>query len=206
MRKTILNLIIFLALLTVGCSIGDYGGGIAGGGMDSKKDIEEANNYQRYISSLISEQIIKNQIKCDQLTHFDDILRSFSFNKSFFKERIDKHPVELTEFGLTASFQNHEFLVQRKEKTLIKEHLPTVFKMPRMNLGIDKLTGTPVIMVVNRSRASTGRYFVAIYMLDGTPLYKNVLIAWQVKDINRDDSFIDILGCGETRRLTMRKP
>ena len=193
MQKIILSYVMLLTLLTVGC--------IAGGGLDSKKDIEEANNYQRYISPRLSEEIIKNQISCRQPAHFEDIFRSFSFHK----ERIEKRPVELSEFGLTATFKEHEFLVRRKEEVLIKEHLPAVFNMHPMRLGIDKLAGIPVIMVVNKSRASTGRYFIAIYMLDGTPLYKNVLVAWQVKDINRDDIFIDILGCGETRRFTIRK-
>ena len=201
MKIKVLLCAMLLVFSTVGCPIGDWGGGIAGGGIDPKRSIEEVNNYQGYISPLISEQIIKNQIKCDQLTHFEDIFRFFSLHVA----RIDKHPVELTEFGLTVSFQNHEFFVQNKEKVLIKEHLPSVFNMHPIRLGIDKLAGIPVIMVVNKSRASTGRYFVALYMLDGTPLYKNVLVAWQVKDINRGDNFMDILGCGETRRLSMRK-
>ncbi|OGP66410.1 MAG: hypothetical protein A2W27_02840 [Deltaproteobacteria bacterium RBG_16_44_11] len=194
MQKNILSYVILLGLLTAGF-------GVAGGGLDSKKNIEEANNYQRYISPRLSEKIIKNQIKCDHPAHFEDIFRYFSFHI----KRIDKHPVELAEFGFVASFQNHEFLVQRKGETLIKERLPVVFNMHPICLGIDKLAGVPVIMVVNRSRASTGRCFVAIYMLDGTPLYRNVLARWQVNDIGRDNSTIDILGYGETRRFTIQK-
>jgi hypothetical protein len=194
MQKNILSYVMLLALLTTGFSV-------AGGGLDSKKNIEEANNYQRYISPRLSEELIKNQISCSQPAHFEDIFRSFSFHK----ERIEKRPVELSEFGFTATFKEHEFLVRRKEEVLIKEHLPTLFNMHPMRLGIDKLAGIPVIMVVNKSRSSTGRYFIAIYMLDGTLLYKNVLKAWQVTDIKRDDSSIDVLGYGETRRFTMRK-
>ncbi len=201
MKINLLLCAILLVFSTVGCPIGDYGGGIAGGGMDSKRNIEEVKNYQGYIAPLVSEKIIKNQIKCDQLTHFEDIFRFFSFHL----ERIDKYPVDLTEFGLTAFFKDYQFVVKKKGEIIIKEHLPSVFNMHPIRLGIDKLAGIPLIMVVNKSRASTGRYFIALYMLDGTPLYKNVLVAWQVKDINRGDNFIDILGCGETRRLTIPK-
>ncbi len=202
LRITLAFLISFTAIV-VGCD----GGGIGGASWDSKKDIAEVESYQSFISPRLSESIIQN--KCIGRSketwaglsqHFHDILRSFSFNL----ERLEARPAELSDFGLTATFHNHRFLVRKKEEVLIKEDLPSVFVMHPMRLGIDDLAGVPVIMVVNKSRASTGRYFVAIYGLDGTPLYKNVLIAWQVWDIKRENSHIDILGCSETRRITMK--
>ena len=107
--------------------------------------------------------------------------------------------------GFPASFGNHELIIRKDERVIIKENLPSVFVMHPMRLGIDEVNGVRVIMVVNKSRASTGRYFVAIYELDGTPLYKKVLIAWQVWDIKREQNYIDILGCGETRRIKIAK-
>lgn len=133
--------------------------------------------------------------------HFEDILRTFSFNL----ERLEMHQTELANFGLSACFSNHELAIRKSERFIIKENLPSVFVMHPMRVGIDEVNGVPVIMVVNKSRASTGRYFVAIYELDGTPLYKNVLIAWQVWDIKRGQNYIDILGCSETRRIRIVK-
>ena len=113
--------------------------------------------------------------------------------------------MELGNYGLSANFGNHEFVVQKGNKIIIKENLPSVFVMHPMRLGIDEVDSIPLIMVVNKSRASTGRYFVAIYEINGTPLYKNVLIAWQVWDIKQEQNYIDIIGCGETRRIKIEK-
>ncbi len=197
-------MITFLILLTTIIVSCDGGGGIAGASWDSKKAIAEANNYQSYISPQLSETIIKNQCSGNSKNnwagisqHFDDILRSFTYNI----ERLELSRVELANFKLTASFANHELVVRNNDEIMIKENLPSVFVMHPMRLGIDEVDGIPLIMVVNKSRSSTGRYFVAIYELDGTPLYKNVLIAWQVWDIKREQNYIDILGCGETRRI-----
>lgn len=198
MRTTIL---VLLTVFAAGCDR-DNGGGVAGASRDSKKNIEEVENFQGFISPQISEMVIQN--RCGPETwsgytqHFEDILRSFKVHL----DNLERVPVELSEFGLTASFENHEFLVKKHGEVLIRERLPSVFGMHPMRLGIDTLGDDPVIMVANKSRASTGRYFVALYALDGTPLYRNVLIARQVWDIEREAGRIDILGCGETRRLT----
>ena len=95
---------ILLIAIVASC---DGGGGIAGASWDSKKAIDEANSYQSYISPRLSEKIIKNQCSGkseDTLAgisqHFDDILRSFSYNL----ERLELGQVELADFGLSASF------------------------------------------------------------------------------------------------------
>jgi hypothetical protein len=201
MNKFMITFFILLTAIIVSC---DGGGGIAGASWDSKKAIAEANNYQSYISPRLSETIIKNQCSGNSKDkwagisqRFEDIFRSFTYNL----ERLELSRVELANFKLTASFANHELVVRNNDEIIIKENLPSVFVMHPMRLGIDEVDGTPLIMVVNKSRSSTGRYFVAIYELDGTPLYKNVLIAWQVWDIRREQNYIDILGCGETRRI-----
>lgn len=203
MRTTIL---IFLAILVAGC---DSGGGIAGASGDSKKNIAEVENYQGYVSPQLSEEIIKNQCRggiketwAGISQHFADIFRSFSFHL----ESLEEKAVEVPSLGLEVSFKNREFLALKDGAALIREKLPSVFGMHPTRLGTDTLGGVPVIMVVNKSRASTGRYFVAIYARDGTLLYRNVLIAWQVWDVGRNDNSINILGCGETRRITRKNP
>lgn len=200
--------LILLAILVAGCD-SDSGGGIAGASWDSKKNIVEVENYQGYVSPQLSEEVIQNQCHgrspetwAGISQHFDDIFRSFAFHL----ERVEARPVELPGFGLEVSFKDQEFLAKKMDIVLIREKLPSVFVMHPIRLGADKLGGVPVIMVVNKSRASTGRYFVAIYAQDGTLLYRNVLIAWQVWDIERNTNNINILGCSETRRITWKRP
>ena len=198
-------ILLLLSILAAGCDR-DSGGDVAGASWDSKKNLTEIENYQGYISQILSEVVIKNQCHGSPETwagisqHFEDIFRSFAFHL----EVLEGHTVALSGFGLEASFKNRELLVKKNGNTLIRDILPSVFAMHPMWLGIDELGGVPVIMVVNKSRSSTGRYFVAIYALDGTPLYRNILIAWQVWDIEREANNIDILGCGETRRITKK--
>jgi hypothetical protein len=196
---------ISLLLQSIGFSCND-GGGIAGASWDSKKAIAEVNNYQSYISAGVSETILKNECSCKSeetwggiSQHFDDIMRTFSLNIG----HLGNTETELANFGLSARFSNHKLVIRKSGKNIIEENLPSVFVMHPMRLGIDKVSGTSVIMVINKSRASTGRYFVAIYGMDGTPLYRNVLIAWQIWDIKREQDYIDIEGCGETRRITL---
>lgn len=198
----------FLAMLAVGCD-NDSSGGIAGASWDSKKNIAEIENYKGYISPQLTEDIVENQChgRSEETwagisQHFDDIFRSFAFRL----ERLEANPVQIPSLGLEVSFKDREFLAKKNNAVLIREKLPAVFVMHPMRLGVDKLGGVPVIMAVNKSRASTGRYFVAIYSQDGTPLYRNVLIAWQVWDIERNVNSINILGCSETRRVTWKKP
>ena len=205
MNRIIIAILVSLSVAVLSC---DGGGGIAGASWDSRKAIAEVDKYKSFISPKLSETIIKNEcIGKSEATwagisqHFEDILRTFSFNL----ERLEQKKTDLTNFGLSASFGNHELIIRKDERVIIKENLPSVFVMHPMRLGIDEVNGVRVIMVVNKSRASTGRYFVAIYELDGTPLYKKVLIAWQVWDIKREQNYIDILGCGETRRIKIAK-
>lgn len=197
--------LLLLALLVAGC---DSGGGIAGASWDSKKNIAEVEKYQGYISAQLSEEVIGNQCRGrSQETwagisqHFDDIFRSFSFHLDL----LEGSASEIPGLGLDVSFKEREFIAKKGGTPIIQEKLPSVFVMHPMRLGVDKLGSDPVIMVVNKSRASTGRYFVAIYAQDGTPLYRNVLIAWQVWDIERTANNINILGCGETRRISWKK-
>ncbi len=199
-------LFMLLALVMVGC---DSGGGIAGASWDSRKNIAEIENYQGYISPQLSEEVTENQCRgrsketwAGISQHFEDIFRSFHFHLDRLEGRASKIP----DLGLDVSFKEREFMAKKDGTPTIQEKLPSVFVMHPMRLGVDKLGSDPVIMVVNKSRASTGRYFVAIYAQDGTPLYRNVLATWQVWDIERTANDINILGCSETRRISWKKP
>jgi hypothetical protein len=197
--RTLLLLIVSLAVLS-GC---DNRIGIGGASQDSKESAAEVENYQRYISPKLSETLSRNQCRgpsTDWSQHFEDIFRSFKFSL----KRVDEYPVAIEKYGLTVSFQNREFRVLKNDGIKIREVLPSVFTMHPIWLGIDQLEGVPIMMTANRSRASTGRYFLAIYTLDGELLYRNVLMGRDVWNIDRHANGIDILGCGETRRITMR--
>ena len=198
--------LILLVMLAAGCD-SDSGGGIAGASWDSKKNLAEVENYQGYIAPTVSEVIVENQCHgrsketwAGISQHFEDIFRSFPF----YIERLEGKAVEIPELGLQVSFQNREFIAKKDGVTLIHEKLPSVFVMHPMRLGVTKLGGNSVVMVVNKSRASTGRYFVAIYNQDGTVLYRNVLVVWQVWDIERTTNSINILGCSETRQIAWK--
>lgn len=202
--------LILLVLLIIGCdSDSDSGGGIAGASWDSKKSLVEIENYQGYIAPTVAEEIVKNQCSgrsketwAGISQHFDDIFRSFPF----YIEQLENNAKNIPELGFQVSFKNREFIAEKNGVTLIYEKLPAVFAMHPIRLGVIKFGSNSVVMVVNKSRASTGRYFVAIYNQDGTVLYRNVLVAWQVWDIESTTNGINILGCSETRRITWKKP
>ncbi|MDD3591970.1 MAG: hypothetical protein PHO65_04980 [Sulfurovum sp.] len=188
---------IIVLFILVGC---DGGFGIGGASWDSEKSVDEVNHYKSYISPRLNEET-KYKESEGVTQHFGDILRTFEFNK----QRVEEN-VELNEYDLLASFKNHRLVVKSKESTLITEELPSVFIMHPIRLGIGSLDGEKMQMVINKSRSTTGRYFVAIYTLDGEVLYRNVLTAAQVWDVNKTNNFIDIIGCRETRRITFNSP
>jgi|CXWL01.1.fsa_nt_gi hypothetical protein len=196
MNIRIVSLLPSLVLL-VGCD--SYG--VAGASRDSKRRLADVNNYKPFMSSSISEQVIRapNPIVTQ---HFEDIFRSFALSAP----RIDGNPVTLPSHGLTATFKNHELIIQDKHKILVNDPLPSVFDMHPLRLGVDEIGGVKVIMVVNKSRASTGRYFVALYRLDGTALYKRILTTGQVWDISKGPDHIDIQNRQYSLRLAFKAP
>jgi hypothetical protein len=196
--------LLVLACLTCACE--RFGGGIAGASWDSQRDRAEVENYQGYTSPRLSEVVVGNNCNGNSSDtfagisqHFEDIFRTFSFHH----EGIGSTPVEIPNTGAITSFAGGNFKIEKAGKLLVQEPLPAVFRRP-MWLGCDTLSGVPVIMVINKSRASTGRRFVAIYTFDGTLLYRNVLVTWQVWDIKRNANTIEILGCSETRKISIK--
>jgi hypothetical protein len=204
--------LLFCVVLVPGCDGGSQGIGIAGASWDSKDTLAELEMFQPYISPRIAEVVVENECRactsegCSSKTwagisqHFEDIFRSFAFHVY----RLEGTPISIPTLGLEASFVNKQFELTRNGEVITRESLPTAFGMHPTRLGVDKLGGAPIIMIVNKSRATTGRYFVAIYDSDGAALYRNVLIAWQVWDIEWKARSINILGCSETRTITMK--
>lgn len=193
MRK--MFLLVFMALIC-GCD----GFGIAGAGRDSKQKLSEVENYKGYISPQISEEEVPNE--CDvQCWHSEDIFRSFSFSLP----QVGGNPFHISKYDLTVSFRDREFIVQNKEKIIIREVLPAVFYMHPLHLGIDEMNGTKILMIVDTSRATTGRRFIGLYTLDGSVLYKNALSVRFAYDVTKTNKYIDIIGCNKSRRLTQKR-
>lgn len=193
-------------LLLTACD--EIGGGIAGASWDSKGAIEEVERYPQYAAPSVEEVVLRNHCHGRSVEtwagisqHFDDILRSFEFSVP----EVGSKPVVLPEPGLVASYDGRTFTVERDGSTVIREQLPAVFSDRPMHLAVDTLNGRRVIFVASRSRASTGRRFVALYTVDGQPLYRDVLIAWQLWDVEHAGDHIDLLGCSETRRLSIQR-
>jgi hypothetical protein len=197
MRKNIVVMI--LLIFIYGCD----GPGIAGAGRDSQQNLNEVENYKAYIAPQISEKVVPNECDSIQCWHSEDIFRSFSFSLP----EVGAKPIEIYRYGLTVSFnhENREFVVQNKDKIIIKEKLPAVFYMHPLHMGIDDISGTKVLMVIDTSRATTGRRFIGLYTLDGAVLYRNVLSVCFAYDVNKTDKFIDIIGRNNSRRIVLNR-
>lgn len=176
--------------------------GVAGSSWDSNEAIAELNEEKEFISERIKKETLWNECggtnakKLNEHTqHFSDIFRKFQFSS----ESVGKNWIEVSNFSF--SYTNNIFRGKKEGVDIIQEKLPLVFNMHPIRLGIDSLGDMRIIMIVNKSRATTRRYFVGIYSQDGDLLYRNVLTTKQVWDISKDETGINILGCGETIRL-----
>lgn len=189
-------------ILTIILSATMLGGCTAGAGTDFKHSIVAAERYPAYLAPKLSETVITHQpLREDVSQHFEDILRTF---KSSIQLEQDAKAVILPSTGLEMSFKNQVLLVKKAGAVMIQERLPSVFYMRPLSLGIDRLGGVPVMMVVNGSRATTGLRFVAIYAEDGTPLYKRVLSSGDVWDIKLNTGSLDIMNPIDTRRIVWK--
>jgi hypothetical protein len=200
MNKAPLLLAATAALLLTGCG----GGGIGGASWDSSSNLAEVEAYPTQVSARLREIVQENACGSSQEgahgieQRFEDVFADFAFSI----ERLEDVPVLLPGTDIEVSFRDRSFVATRNGEPLISEKLPAVFSMRPPELGVGELGGRPVILLRSRSRASTGRHFFAIYALDGTALYRSVLVAWQVWDITPMDAGIVLIGCGETRVIT----
>jgi hypothetical protein len=176
---------------------------LAGASWDSAGDLAEVDSYQAHIAPGLTATVQDNP--CGSAVddafgveqRFEDVFSDFAFSI----ERLEAAPVELPGTAITVAFRDRTFVATDNGQPLITETLPAVFSMRPPALGVGQLGGRSVILLVNRSRATTGRVFVAVYLLDGTTLYRDALSSGQVWDIQPSADGIDVIGCGETRRI-----
>ena len=190
---------VFLCLVLIGC---DYiGGGVAGASSDPPLQVKAA---KRYVEKVASNEIsvVLSPIKEERPPQlFEEIMDKFPIHEDNIEEAWT--PVIGTSFN--ARYREHRFDLREDNTVIISETLPKIFNMHPIRLGIGTVASTPVIMIVNKSRSSTGLYFVGLYTAKGTPLYRAVLGAGQVWDIRPSDTGINILGHSEIRSISIKQ-
>ncbi len=166
---------------------------IGGAGFDEPNIKNELDSYSGFISPLISESAQEN---CGEkpAQEFEGIFNEFE--KSI--PVLENKPQSLTN-NLIAEFSNRVFILkEQSSRVIIQEKLPSAFYMHPMRVGLDKLAGHTIVIIVNKSRATTGRYFVAIYLENGQILYRNILKASEVWDITIENGNLLIRGSCST--------
>lgn len=192
-------IIIALLPLATGCLI--VGGGIAGAGADPIWRVQSAKNYDEYKSEKIRVALNPNPEAEPPEWYFDDVMRNFAASV----ERVDSDFTAIPDTDFQARFNHSDqklFELRDSNATIIIERLPKVFCMHPLQLGTGTVANTNVVMILNRSRATTGLYFVGLFTLQGEPLYKAVLKPYEVRDIHVTKDTIEILGECETRKIT----
>ena len=190
---------VFLCLVLIGC---DYiGGGVAGASSDPPWQVKAA---KRYVESVATNEIsvVLSPLKEEQPPQlFEEIMDKFPIHEG----HIDAEWTPVIGTCFNARYREHRFDLREDNTVIISETLPKIFNMHPIRLGIGTVASTPVIMIVNKSRSSTGLYFVGLYTAKGTPLYRAVLGAGQVWDIRPSDTGINILGHSEIRSISIKQ-
>lgn len=173
---------------------------MAGASFDPAWRIKAANNYSPTIAAdIIDIDILpQNEERPPQL--FDEIMHAFPIHI----KRVDEKFVSITNTPYSARYRSNTFTLKNGDTVIIEEHLPKLFNMHPIRLGMGEVGSRQIFMIVNKSRSSTGLYFVGLYDADGSPLYKVVMKSSQVWDIRLSDSHIDIMGWAEIRRITIK--
>ncbi len=187
-----------LCLGVIGCRY--IGGGVAGASFDPIWRVNSANQYTETVAGDRITVSVSPRTGERPPQLFGEIMRCFPINV----ERVEKTWTSIPNSSSDARYRRYRFELRSGSSILISEKLPKVFNMHPVRLGMGTVGTQSVIMIVNKSRSSTGLYFVALYTLQGEPLYKSVLGTGQVWDIRITDNGIDILGHSEVRHILMQ--
>jgi hypothetical protein len=180
---------LLILILVAGCDVN-----IGGAGFDNEAVKTELENFPNFMSSKLTESVTKNcEDKAKQ--EFENIFSDFNYTV----RRLEGKAQKITD-NLNAKFINRVLsITDQSSNTLVTENLPSAFYMHPVRVGVDKISDNPIIMIVNKSRATTGRYFVAIYLHNGEPIYRKILKASEVWDIAIKENAIRIIGACNTR-------
>lgn len=178
------------------------GGGVAGASFDPIWQVKAAERYPVMVSSNRLTVSVARLTGEQPPQLFDGIMHAFPVRQ----DRIKGSFTPINGTGFEARYRKQCLQIRSGPALLIREELPKVFNMHPVRLGIGTVASQPVIMVVNKSRASTGLYFVGLYTDQGVALYRAVLGSGQVWDIRLTETGIDILGHSETRSIVLKEP
>ncbi len=199
MKLAFQSLVATTMLLASGCLI--LGGGIAGAGADPFWRVAAAKNYDEYISDRIEIEIVPNATAEPPTWHFEDVMRNFPASVDVVGAEYEA--IAGTAFQARYNASNRKFFeLRNSDATVIYERLPKVFYMRGPQLGIGKVADTEVVMILNRSRATTGLYFIGLFTVQGEPLYKATLKPYEARDVRVTANTIEILGECETRKIS----
>ncbi len=199
--KTQLYVLVAMAVCLAASGCRWIGGGIAGARYDPIWQVRDAKLYGEVVASN------KVAVAMAPLTGkqppqlFEGITHAFPVRQ----ERVEGALVSLAGTAFATRYSRNRFELQRDGVTIINAKLPKIFNIHPIRLGMGKLAAQSVVMIVNKTRSSTGLYFVALYTAEGERLYSAVLNAGQVWDIRVSDVTIQILGHSEVRRISMKK-
>ncbi len=158
-------------------------------------NVERAKVTPKYISNRLTETITE---KCT------------SGNKQAFRNMFDEfaHPVgvlsneESLIYGLSATYSDLTFtLTNSQGNQIITDRLPAVFFVYNVWIALDKLGDDDVVFIANRTKSTTGLYFLAVYTLGGEKLYRNVLGAMELWDVKLQARGFDIVGSCNTQMI-----
>ncbi|MEJ0084414.1 MAG: hypothetical protein WDO72_01920 [Pseudomonadota bacterium] len=175
--------------------------GIGGAAFDDQRLVAEVNGYPGFVAPIMSEEV-SGSCPGSATQQFDKMFADFRESYTTNGEK----PVELGTHQLQVSFASQVFVIAHGQNELVREQLPRAFYMEEMWVGIDQVDGNDVIVVSTRTRSTTGRYFVGLYSLAGEPLYRRVLSAGDVWDIEHSDAGIVVLGACSKRLLSVSGP
>ncbi|MEI8140267.1 MAG: hypothetical protein WCI03_10410 [bacterium] len=165
MKAGILVLATVAGLLTVaGCRY--IGGGIAGASYDPTWQVRAARLYGEGVASNRLAVTVAPLTGEEPPQLFGGIMHAFPIRE----EMVGETFVPVAGTGLAARYSKNRFEILRDKVTVISEELPRLFNMHPVRMGMCTLSSQPVIMIVNKSRSSTGLYFVTLYTAAGVPL------------------------------------
>jgi hypothetical protein len=198
MRRVLVASAVLGVSFLAGCSI--VGGGIAGAGYDPIWQVKSAEAYRPLVSPMVAETVTPNAAGERPQPHTGDMMRTFPAQV----ESLGEETVSIPGSSLSARYDKRVFALHNKGALVLSQELPAVFDVRPVRLGYGVFSGCPVVMIVNRSRSSTGLCFVGLYTARGGALYTAVLKGSDVWDVRASGDTIDILGARRVRRIAFR--
>ena len=173
------------------------GGGIAGAGMDSSWAREGAKNYPGFVGPGVSVVRLEEGGSSEQYAR-NSLLHQFE-NRTVIA---DSAPTDFA--GVSISFYNQRIKISKLGQTIVTESIPSVFYFAGLQVASLVIDGSPCLLLLTYSRASTGMIWVGLYRTDGTRLYLATASRGDVWDIVPSPSGVTFLGHSSSTIVTIK--